>query len=174
MHNNHMAHGNSTPLTTSTTCPTCNTFFARVPCERDEAGAYAVLEVTPCAECGALLCGCCSRVVCDSCGQTVCSEHAQEIDGLKCCSACHAGIAAQPIETFCCPACTGTALRGERVEMSEPGYRDVAYRFTCLACGETGHEDELVRVVIEAASVTPKPAQRETRIAAVNTKAEVA
>ncbi len=148
---------------TSTTCPNCQTYFARVPLERDEQGAYAVLEVTPCADCGTMLCGACSRVACDACGQTVCSEHVREIDGLKCCTACQE-IAAQPEETIHCPACQSSALRGERVEMSEPGYRDVTYRFTCLACGATGGEDELVREVLRPGVPAAKPMQRETRV----------
>jgi hypothetical protein len=149
---------------TSTTCPTCQTDFERVPFERDANGAgYAVLEVIICCECGTALCACCSQFACDACGQTACSEHMQEIDGLKCCGECHAAITAQPIETFHCPACMSNALRGHEVTGSEPGYSDREYRFTCLACGATGGEEELVREVVREAIPAGKPMQRETR-----------
>jgi len=42
----------------SGSCPTCNTFFERLPIEYDEDGGYVLLEVQPCAECGTMLCAC--------------------------------------------------------------------------------------------------------------------
>jgi len=53
----------------------------------------AVLPVTPCADCGALLCACCDQFHCDGCGHTFCADHLVSVpDGtdrpLHCCRAC--------------------------------------------------------------------------------------
>ena len=49
---------------TNASCPTCEATF-QVPVDGDEDGAYAALELTPCTECGALLCPCCEQFACD-------------------------------------------------------------------------------------------------------------
>jgi hypothetical protein len=80
---------------TRVTCTECNTTFDRVPVEFDGNQGYAVLEVNPCAECGAFLCACCSTFACDGCGSTFCTSHLALVeDGtdspLRCCTACAA------------------------------------------------------------------------------------
>ena len=79
----------------SASCPTCNTFFERLPIEYDDSDAYAFLEVRPCADisCGKMLCACCDQFHCDGCGQTFCSDHLVSVpDGtdrsLHCCPTC--------------------------------------------------------------------------------------
>ena len=84
---------------TSATCIECNTTFDHVPLEFDGNQGYAVLEVNPCAECGALLCACCSTFACDGCGATFCTSHLALVpDGtdspLRCCTACAAEVQA--------------------------------------------------------------------------------
>ena len=63
----------------STSCPTCDTLFERLPVEYDEDGGYVFLEVHPCA----------------GCGQTFCIDHLVSVpDGtetpLHCCGPCAA------------------------------------------------------------------------------------
>ena len=79
----------------STSCPTCNTLFERLPVEHDEDGGYVFLEVHPCAGCGQMLCACCDQFHCDGCGQTFCIDHLVSVpDGtetpLHCCGPCAA------------------------------------------------------------------------------------
>ena len=99
---------------TSAACTNCQTSFANLPVDHDEDGAsYAVLELTPCAECGTLLCPCCSTFHCDGCGETFCSEHAVIVeDGtdrpLQCCAAC--AQECEPMElvpAIACVSCHG-------------------------------------------------------------------
>jgi hypothetical protein len=96
---------------TSASCPTCDTTF-QVPVHGDEDGAYAVLELTPCQECGSLLCPCCEQFACDGCGQTFCQEHLVSVqDGtqspLHCCSLCEGEceIVELPFAPLRCVAC---------------------------------------------------------------------
>ena len=84
---------------TSASCPTCETFFDRVPVEYDEDGGYVCLEVYPCAGCGTMLCACCDQFHCDGCGQTFCRGHRVSDDDLDLCTSCVAE--SKPI----CPAC---------------------------------------------------------------------
>ncbi len=84
----------SKPQFTSHTCPNCDTDFDCLPLDYDEDGfGTAVLEVTPCAICGALLCPCCGQFQCDGCDETFCSLHMVVVpDGtpnpLRCCPRC--------------------------------------------------------------------------------------
>ncbi len=79
---------------TSAECPNCETTFDRLPLDYDEDGiGTAVLEVHPCALCGALLCPCCGQFQCDGCDETFCSLHMVIVpDGtpkpLRCCPRC--------------------------------------------------------------------------------------
>lgn len=80
---------------TDASCPTCETYFDRLPVEWDEDGGYAFLPVRPCASCAALLCACCDQFHCDGCGMTFCADHLVSVeDGtetpLHCCVACAA------------------------------------------------------------------------------------
>lgn len=81
----------SKPQFTDAECPLCNTSFDRLPVDYDEDGnGAALLEVTACAQCGALLCSCCPQFHCDACGERVCLTHLVEADGLKQCGPCSA------------------------------------------------------------------------------------
>lgn len=99
---------------TSASCPECNTHFSHLPVEFDGPVGYAVLEGTPCAECGTFLCPNCSRLVCDACGNTVCTSHQTVVDDLKCCPECAASISTQElpepelVEAAACVGCTRT------------------------------------------------------------------
>src|ERR1039457_296992 len=90
----------------SASCPTCNTFFERLPVEYDEDGGYAFLAMHPCADsvCEELLCSCCDQFHCDGCGETFCADHLVSIpDGtarpLHYCTAC--ADESKPL----CPVC---------------------------------------------------------------------
>jgi hypothetical protein len=89
---------------TNATCPNCQTYFDRVPVEGDGVDFYAALEITPCAECGALLCACCERFACDACGETFCTAHETLVDELRCCTACAEEVEAQPLPADEMPA----------------------------------------------------------------------
>jgi hypothetical protein len=96
---------------TSASCPTCDTTFT-VPIHGDEDGAYATLELTGCAECGTLLCGCCEQFACDGCAMTFCQEHLVSvpdctISPLHCCAACAAEceVVELPFAPLRCVAC---------------------------------------------------------------------
>ena len=151
----------------SATCPNCQTYFDRLPVERDENGAYVVLESRPCATCGQMLCPCCSTFACDGCNQIHCSDHVVVVpDGtdkpLKCCATCAAEC--EPLElpavAAMCPDCGSLDLVAEVFHgavCSETGYSDEGEMYRCVECGSTGPaEDALPRV---PARIEP---QRET------------
>jgi hypothetical protein len=96
----------------SASCPTCDTTFTRVPVHGDDDGAYAALELKPCDDCGALLCGCCEQFQCDACAATFCLEHIVTIpDGtltpLRCCATCAAEVEVieLPLAPLRCASC---------------------------------------------------------------------
>ena len=94
--------------TASATCPNCQTLFENLPLDRDEAGAYTALEITPCAICTAMLCRCCEQFACDGCGETFCESHAIIVpDGTD-----------KPL--CCCPACASECEQYERPARIEP------------------------------------------------------
>lgn len=164
---------------TSTTCPNCQTFFASVEVEYDGHEGYAVLEVTPCTECGVALCRCCSQVHADCCGQIICSEHAIAVTSEgspridRFCPTCYAAMLAEEAEAerFAarCPECAGTDLRGVRYDFGtdpETGYREAGERFACRTCGATGDVSEVIAAP-EMPSAKPmgvaEAPERETR-----------
>ena len=80
------------PTHTSASCPTCNTLSERVAVEYYEEGGYAAIRMTPCTNCGKLLCSSCDRANCDGCGEVFCADCLQHVEdglkGLHCCQAC--------------------------------------------------------------------------------------
>lgn len=171
--------------TTSATCPLCNTHFASVPVDGDEDGnAYAALEVTPCAECGALLCAECPQFHSDCCGLHFCASHLVVVeDGterpLQCCTACAAipqddemppPIPAQretrhaePAIAARCPECLSAEIRCEAYAFVDAGtgYSEAGEQFRCNACGAVGEACE----VIWSAPRVVKPIRRESAAA---------
>jgi hypothetical protein len=102
---------------TTTSCPTCETSFDRVPVEYDGDQGYAALELKPCRECGALLCPCCEQFLCDGCAATFCPSHLVIIpdgtlDPLRCCVTCAAEVevielSLAPLVCVCCQHAIG-------------------------------------------------------------------
>src|ERR1017187_7638791 len=131
----------------SAPCPTCNTFFERLPVEYYEDGGYVFLEVRPCADpiCGKLLCACCDQFHCDGCGETFCADHLVSIpDGtdrpLHFCTAC--ADASKPL----CPSCD------EHADM-RPQESATERWFECVAC-----HAKLDQADIDSANPEPIPA----------------
>jgi hypothetical protein len=147
---------------TTTSCPTCETSFDRVPVCRDEDGAYAALELNPCGACGVLLCGCCEQFQCDGCAQTFCLEHLVSIpDGtftpLRCCATCAAEVEVielplAPLVCACCQRVIGImdSLTGSGEDTWHTRCWNASQERLRIAAQEY---DELQ----ESPSVTPKP-----------------
>ena len=154
--------------------------------EYDEDGAYAVLEVRPCAECHALLCPACSVFQCDCCGDTFCTLHLVVLpDGtdqpLRVCTACAATeeeevlpIPAQretrhadPAQVVArCPECLSGQLVCVPFDFGrdeETGYHDAGEGFRCLACGCEGDAGDVLLEVEAPAAAKPMRVASETR-----------
>lgn len=134
---------------TGTTCPNCQTYFAHVEIEYDGDQGYAVLEVAPCQECGAMLCKCCSQFACDGCGHAFCSEHAH-LSGNparpdRFCTTCELEAVAGEVPARC-PECQSTEIVCVlyAVAEAETGYREAGERFACRACGASGDASEVL------------------------------
>ena len=74
--------------TASAECPICGAWYDGLEVERDEDGAYVVLETTPCRLCGIQLCALCGQFACDGCGHIFCDVHRQIRDDLRLCPEC--------------------------------------------------------------------------------------
>jgi hypothetical protein len=139
---------------TSARCPECQSEFDGCPVERDEDGAYAVLEVKPCSGCDKLLCPDCAQFHCDGCGDTFCADHLVSVpDGetpLHCCQACAAECVQDELELVsCCPECRSPNVLLMPYDFgadAQTGYQDAGEGFRCLDCFAKGDSADLATV----------------------------
>ena len=150
------------PHFTSASCPTCDTLFTGLELDGDEDGdVYAVLELSSCPVCAALLCPSCAQFQCDGCDRAHCLTHLVEVpDGtekpLRFCPSCaKESEIGEQLAFYACPECLSqelTATLYEAPKEAATGYDGSGWRYTCHACGATGPGEDLCR--------TPQPPRK--------------